>query len=79
MLDIKFVRENSEIVKQNIKNKFQDQKLGLVDEVREKENFQADRCAHGPGQEGRGRGDEAACQYGCGEAGKAFRAGKRTG
>ena len=33
MLDIKFVRENPEIVKQNIKNKFQDQKLALVDEV----------------------------------------------
>ena len=33
MLDIKFVRENPEIVKQNIKNKFQDQKLPLVDEV----------------------------------------------
>ncbi len=33
MLDIKFVRENPEIVKQNIKNKFQDQKLELVDEV----------------------------------------------
>ena len=33
MLDIKFVRENPEIVKQNIKNKFQDEKLPLVDEV----------------------------------------------
>ncbi len=33
MLDMKFVRENPEIVKQNIKNKFQEQKLGLVDEV----------------------------------------------
>lgn len=33
MLDIKFVRENPEIVKQNIKNKFQDEKLALVDEV----------------------------------------------
>ena len=33
MLDIKFVRENPEVVKQNIRNKFQDQKLGLVDEV----------------------------------------------
>ena len=33
MLDLKFVRENPEIVKQNIKNKFQDRKLGLVDEV----------------------------------------------
>ncbi len=33
MLDIKFLRENPEIVKQNIKNKFQDNKLPLVDEV----------------------------------------------
>ena len=33
MLDIRFVRENPEIVKQNIKNKFQDGKLPLVDEV----------------------------------------------
>ncbi len=33
MLDLKFVRENPEIVKQNIKNKFQDKKLPLVDEV----------------------------------------------
>ncbi len=33
MLDIKFVRENPEVVKQNIRNKFQDEKLVLVDEV----------------------------------------------
>ncbi|MCI5699711.1 MAG: serine--tRNA ligase [Lachnospiraceae bacterium] len=33
MLDIKFVRENPEIVKQNIRNKFQDHKLELVDQV----------------------------------------------
>ncbi len=33
MLDIKFVRANPEAVKQNIRNKFQDQKLPLVDEV----------------------------------------------
>ena len=33
MLDIKFVRENPEIVKQNIRNKFQDAKLPLVDEA----------------------------------------------
>ena len=33
MLDIKFLRENPDIVKQNIKNKFQDAKLPLVDEV----------------------------------------------
>ena len=33
MIDLKFLRENPEIVKQNIKNKFQDSKLPLVDEV----------------------------------------------
>ena len=33
MLDIKFVRENPEIVKENIRKKFQDSKLTLVDEV----------------------------------------------
>lgn len=40
MLDIKFVRENPEIVKQNIRNKFQEHKLEMVDEVIEldKEN-----------------------------------------
>lgn len=35
MLDIKFVRSNPDVVKQNIKNKFQDAKLPLVDEVLE--------------------------------------------
>ena len=33
MLDIKFLRENQELVKENIKKKFQDEKLPLVDEV----------------------------------------------
>ena len=33
MLDLKFVRENPELVKQNIRNKFQEAKLPLVDEV----------------------------------------------
>ena len=33
MLDIKFLRENPELVKENIKKKFQDEKLSLVDEV----------------------------------------------
>ena len=33
MIDIKFLRENPDVVKQNIKNKFQDQKFHLVDEV----------------------------------------------
>ena len=35
MLDIKFIRENPELVKENIKKKFQDAKLPLVDEVLE--------------------------------------------
>lgn len=54
MLDLKFVRENPDIVKQNIKNKFQDRKLPLVDEVikldeearavkQEADNLRADR------------------------------------
>lgn len=40
MLDIKFLRENPEIVKENIKKKFQDHKIELVDKVIEldKEN-----------------------------------------
>lgn len=33
MLDIKFVRENPEAVKENIRKKFQDEKVPLVDEV----------------------------------------------
>ena len=33
MLDLKFVRENPEIVKENIRKKFQDHKLELVDQV----------------------------------------------
>ena len=33
MLDIKFLRENPDIVKENIKKKFQDNKIALVDEV----------------------------------------------
>ena len=33
MIDIKLIRENSDLVKENIKKKFQDEKLGLVDEV----------------------------------------------
>ena len=33
MIDIKFLRENPDIVKENIKRKFQDAKLALVDEI----------------------------------------------
>ena len=39
MLDIKFVRENPDAVKENIKKKFQDAKLPLVDEVIEKDEI----------------------------------------
>ncbi len=35
MLDIKFIRENPDAVKENIKKKFQDEKLPLVDKVLE--------------------------------------------
>ncbi len=42
MLDIKFVRENPEIVKENIRKKFQDKKLPLVDEVIELDKKQRD-------------------------------------
>ena len=43
MLDIKFVRNNPDVVKQNIKNKFQDEKLPLVDEVIELETEKSNR------------------------------------
>ena len=33
MIDIKFLRENPEVVKENIRKKFQDHKIALVDEV----------------------------------------------
>lgn len=49
MLDMKFLRNNPEIVKQNIKNKFQDEKLPLVDEVIEKD----EKC-----RAAKSRGDE---------------------
>ncbi|MBR1845637.1 MAG: serine--tRNA ligase, partial [Oscillospiraceae bacterium] len=42
MLDIKFLRDNPDIVKQNIKNKFQDEKLPLVDQVIELYNQSLD-------------------------------------
>ena len=40
MIDIKFLRENPEIVKENIRKKFQDVKLPLVDEVIEYDESQ---------------------------------------
>ena len=47
MLDIKFVRENPEIVKENIKKKFQDHKIGLVDEVIELDQKNREVKLHG--------------------------------
>ena len=47
MIDIKFLRENPEVVKQNIKNKFQDHKLHLVDEVLELDTKNREAKLHG--------------------------------
>jgi seryl-tRNA synthetase len=47
MLDIKFLRENPDVVKENIKKKFQDQKLPLVDEVIELDKELRDYRAKG--------------------------------
>ncbi len=47
MLDIKFVRENPDVVKENIKKKFQDHKLGLVDEVLELDSKNREVKLHG--------------------------------
>ena len=47
MLDIKFVRENPEKVKENIKKKFQDQKLELVDKVIELDKTSRELKANG--------------------------------
>ncbi|MBQ7059007.1 MAG: serine--tRNA ligase [Firmicutes bacterium] len=70
MLDIKFLRENPEIVKQNIRNKFQDHKLPLVDEVirLDEEN----RKAIGEANDLRANRNKIS-----GEIGKLMRAGKK--
>ena len=49
MLDIKFLRQNPDVVKENIKKKFQDEKLPLVDEVIEldKRNREIKRYPYG--------------------------------
>ena len=49
MIDLKFLRENPETVKQNIKNKFQDHKLPLVDEVIEFKHTAFSRSVFGKG------------------------------
>ena len=38
MIDFKLIRENRELVKENIKKKFQDKKLGIVDEIYDLDN-----------------------------------------
>ena len=44
MIDIKLIRTNPELVKENIKKKFQDEKLVLVDEVAQfDEEYRADK------------------------------------
>ena len=49
MLDMKFLRNNPEIVKENIRKKFQDQKLPLVDEVIEFKHTAFSRSVFGKG------------------------------
>ena len=62
MLDLRFVRENPEIVKENIKKKFQDQKLPLVDEVIELDKLC--RTAKGEADELRGSRNRLSKQIG---------------
>ena len=62
MLDLRFVRENPEIVKENIKKKFQDQKLPLVDEVIELDKLC--RAAKGEADEPRGSRNRPSQQIG---------------
>ncbi len=45
MLDIKFLRSNPELVKENIRKKFQEEKVALVDEVIELDE-KCRRCTH---------------------------------
>ena len=47
MIDIKFLRETPEVVKENIKKKFQDNKLVLVDEVIELDKKNREAMQHG--------------------------------
>ena len=73
MLDLKFVRENPDIVKQNIKNKFQDSKLPLVDEViaLDAENRTTQKEAFKSKQKQIVQADR--CSYGTGQEGRSRR------
>ena len=62
MLDIKFLRENQELVKENIKKKFQDEKLPLVDEIVELDK--KNRELKQQGDELRSKRNESSSQIG---------------
>ena len=62
MLDLKFVRENPDAVKENIKKKFQDKKLPLVDEVIKLD--EENRAAQAKGDELRSKKNKAAKEIG---------------
>ena len=62
MLDLRFVRENPDVVKENIRKKFQDQKLPLVDEVIELDRLS--RAAKGEADELRGSRNRLSKQIG---------------
>ena len=94
MIDIKFLRENPEAVKENIKKKFQDSKLPLVDEVialdeesrktkQEADDLRANRNKLskeiGALMEGGGRSQEGRGCCRCQETGRTGRERKETG
>ena len=62
MIDIKFLRENPDAVKENIKKKFQEHKLGLVDEVIELDDKR--RAAQQEADDKRAKMNQAAKQIG---------------
>lgn len=70
MIDIKLIRENRELVKENIKKKFQDEKLPLVDEIYELD--EAVRDAKVKGDNLRAEKNKLS-----GEIGKLMREGKK--
>ena len=76
MLDIKFVRSNPEVVKQNIKNKFQDSKLPLVDEVLELD--QKNREIKGEVEALRAEKNKTSKQIGCNDGSGQKRRGRRA-
>ena len=66
MLDMNFIRTNPELVKENIRKKFQDAKLPMVDELleldREYRSIKTDRCINGAEKERRSRRNQGSGQ-----------------